>query len=228
MQGTFTESRIALVKELTEPSLRKLLQLLNTALAQQTLLSGDLLLPDMARDIARKNKDRLPQVEAILKGNPLLRRNVARFLISDHLRTSGTKPLAYSTFLQGRDVQPMQAMLSDPKKHLLALEFRHADMTNGQQSVSNGSSCGGKAVERQDRWYVELTPTICEPLPSTEELDANLSYPLLHTSGWTDLYIRRQHVVDALAAYDFSEKLTGDELTSLWSLAAGCSKSSEK
>lgn len=145
VERTFTESRLAFVKELTEPSLRRLLQLLNTALAQQALLSGDVLLPDLARDVARKNKDRQPQVDAILKSNPLLRRNLTRFLIADHLRTSGTKPLAYSTFLRGKDVGPMQLILSvpkNPKEHLLALELRHADMTNGEQAVPNGSSCG--------------------------------------------------------------------------------------
>jgi hypothetical protein len=232
VEGTFTKSRLAVVKQLTEPSLRRLLQLLTTALAQQSLLSGDVLLPDLARDVARKDKSRQPQVDAILKSNPLLRRNLTRFLIADHLRTSGTKPITYSTFLQGKNVQPMQVILSvpkNPKEHLLSLELRHAEMTNGDQPVPNGSSCGGKTVEKTDRWYIELTPTICEPLPSADALDdKTLSYTLSYTSGWTDLYLRREHVIDALASYDFSEKLTPDELTSLWNLAVSSGEVSER
>jgi hypothetical protein len=219
----FTKTRLAVVRELTEPPLRRLLQLLDTALAQQSLLSGDILLPELARDVATKNQANQKTVEAILKSNLLLRHNLTLYLIADHLRTTGTPTETYGTILGGNELQHMQTILADEKKNLKALELRRSDMLiENKPADQKYSQCGGKPVEKQGHWYIELTSTICEPLPSQEELydDSEKNHSALkYTSGWTDLYIRREHVVEALAMYDFPAKLEPAQLLSLWSLA---------
>jgi hypothetical protein len=113
-----------------------------------------------------------------------------------------------------KDTQNMQAIQS----HLthIAIMFSNGEFTIPM--FVHDQVPPGVPVMKDKRAEISYT---FEELPTSGRVRIN-------TSGWTDLYLRREHIIDALAAYDFSEKLTPDDLNSLWSLAANSGEVSER
>jgi len=222
----FTPDLMQNLKNVLDPGLNTLLVFLNSAISQQALLGGDILIPSQAKDISSG------RAEDWLVSNQMLRRNLALFTMKQRMKAAKTNAFVYSVAStltikcpadvpagqQCFDASLLNETLKDPSGNLPPLVFKRRNMlVNG--NLDTTPSCGGATVP-DGGWFIQLADNVCQPVPSPEELTAD---QLVLTAECIDLIRVRDSVLDLIASMRFRDRQNKDATDTLTLLMAGSS-----
>lgn len=184
--------------EYAESRLRSALYLLDAAIAYQTLLGGDLMLPALAEDLYRPKypvASGSPTVRDMLGHNATLASNVVRHVLYQAAanRCAGSaqscvSPQAYQEMLAAAPVAGQTPALV---------------MLSARQIDGNAVDLRDVLVHENGRWHIAFG-SLRMDLPSPDEFTRGAYEP---TPGLTRLSAARDAVVDALAGYEMFRRL---------------------
>jgi hypothetical protein len=208
----FTPDRMANFHAQIDGPLSTLIVFMNSAIAQQALLGGDLLLPRFAAELPA-NK----MLDSWVVSNQTFIRNLALLLVERRIRAGGASAFAYDVAWNAKATCPpgsppgeacfdptlLAQVLSAPDAHLPDLPLRRRNMVT-RGVLQTAPSCGG-AVVPEGGWYAELAPNLCAALPTGSEV---VSDRLALTSECVDLLRAREDVLDLTASMRFRNGLT--------------------
>lgn len=200
--STFDRTQMDIVRANIGGALDDLLRLLNSAIAQQAALSGDVLLPKLAAQFPMAGA-----ADPWLVSDTLLRRNLMLWLAAERNRANGRSLLSYAIALEATVPCPAELSTSkcvEPGMLAAALNLESGALLKRRNMLVGGAivaepACGGEAVP-DGQWYLELAANICQRLPSVAELQSG---QILLTSECLALIRVRENLLDLLASMQF-------------------------
>jgi hypothetical protein len=170
-------------------ALQKALLLVDLALAQQSMLSGDALLYPLDEAVRGADSGRRKKGIEVLKAHPLIARNYALFVLKRGAPLLAGN-VAYRIAFDSQDRSYMSGIAS-------GYEYVH-------EQDAKGIQCAGGFDIVPRGWSMKLDECLYIPLPRPEKFQAAL---LEFTTPFVQLISVRKRLVEALVGYDFSDMI---------------------
>jgi hypothetical protein len=180
--------------------LRHALYLVNLALAQRVLLSGQPLLPAISQKLTGGALD--DRTVSVLRQHPLIARNALAYFMAERVRQAGGGVLAYTFAFESPDPDYL-GLLTATGPTRFTFERRKGWYAEG-----------GRLVEREG-WHLVLKD-LRVPVPSPEDFDSGR---LWHEDEMPALYQMREALIDEIASFDFLDSLSAAEQRTLSRIA---------
>jgi len=182
--------------------LERYLELINLALAQHTLQTGDILLPKMADDWMRRKHPDL--IKKILLNNQVIARNLAAYLVKNNMQDNGIKNINMvyafannsndSTYL--KSITKFQCGEDTPCQYLKFIQVPGSSKQKSLRMIP--IYVLGFVAPIQSVWAIEFFPGINAPLPTEEEF---LYDELVLSQEITKLLRLRNKIIQELSLY---------------------------
>jgi hypothetical protein len=182
------------------PYLQDPLFLVNVAIAQRTLLSGDALLPVLYEQILANTIE--DKTIDLLTRHPILARNLATYFLVKRVQANGGNTFSYSFAFNSKDKDYLSALTRHEKTYF---QFARSKV---------GLVEDGKLAERES-WCLRLRQLLI-PLPVPNDFDVGQLIPV---DEMIDLYQLRHRLIDEIASYDLPVHLSQTERAALTELA---------
>ena len=203
----------AVLKDNAWPRLLVAQQLMNRAVAQQTLMSGDILLPLLSQDLQSQDQTTSDGSLKVLRGMPTMQpeeiqQNVVRYLLTQRLRENQGDLFSYKVALA---VHPDPTYLTNLFKKAAAPPLKFVWQATPYLEA-------GQRVIRE-RWNIMFSD-LTIPLPTPDEMEKGALRP---TAGLVSLMPLRASLIEEMAAHQFKAGLTqaDNTLVSVLSLIHG-------
>lgn len=180
LESPKAKADVAVLNKLGEDWLRYCLNLTDLAIAQQALLSGDLLLPELAEKLES------PDVRALLKKNGVLARNVVAYWLRQRLKQNGVDLFTYEFATASADGTYLSMLTRQEEKRY---DFER-DEEGGWEIV---------LIDKLGKAELKI------PLPDLDEVDGGA---LRTTPEMNVLLELRESLRDHLAQFEFKKNLT--------------------